>query len=166
MNIWRGIPDVRHKLSKTITALCEVDLRAIRHNYKILNGRVARKGGELGAVVKANAYGLGATEITKTLLRAGCRDFFVAYVQEGLDLRKEALEKNELVERLGRSEAEKVRVYVLTGLPEGLEELYATNGLIPCLGSLDEVKRWNGYCQSIQRPLETYVHVDTGMART
>ena len=31
-----------------------------------------------GAAVKANGYGLGASLVAETLVRAGCRDFFVA----------------------------------------------------------------------------------------
>jgi len=39
-----------------------------------------------GAAVKANAYGLGAHRVSEVLLKAGCRDFFVAYPAEAAEI--------------------------------------------------------------------------------
>ena len=41
----------------------------------------------VGAVVKADAYGLGLAAIAPALHAAGCRDFFVADVEECMALR-------------------------------------------------------------------------------
>ena len=39
------------------------------------------------AVVKANAYGLGAAPVALALMGVGCRRFFVATLDEGIALR-------------------------------------------------------------------------------
>ena len=61
-----------------------VDLGAIRSNYK----HYRRLQGDVAAVVKANAYGLGMGPVARTLERAGCQDFFVATIEEGESLRR------------------------------------------------------------------------------
>ncbi|MEI4850458.1 alanine racemase, partial [Klebsiella pneumoniae] len=58
------------------TAVATIDVSAIVANYKTLAQHVAPA--ECSAVVKANAYGLGADKIVPALYRAGCRIFFVA----------------------------------------------------------------------------------------
>ena len=49
-----------------------IDLDAIRANWRALNEKTS---GETGAVVKANAYGLGAGFVAKALLKEGVRTF-------------------------------------------------------------------------------------------
>jgi hypothetical protein len=53
--------------------LC-IDLGAIVANWRLLRRRVTLS--ECAAVVKADAYGLGAAEVAPALLAAGCRHFF------------------------------------------------------------------------------------------
>src|ERR1700682_237497 len=59
-----------------------VDLSAIRDNY--LRPRTRLGSTVCGAVVKADAYGLGAAKIAPVLQRAGCRTFFVAHLDEAI----------------------------------------------------------------------------------
>ena len=63
----------------------EVNLAALRHNWSELNTQAA---GECGAVVKADAYGLGVDAVAPALAAEGCRSFFVANLEEGIELRK------------------------------------------------------------------------------
>ncbi|WP_348754620.1 alanine racemase, partial [uncultured Aquincola sp.] len=67
-------------------AWLDIDLAAIVHNWRLLkqqaNGRA-----DCAAVVKADAYGLGAAPVATALHAAGCRRFFVAHLDEGLTLR-------------------------------------------------------------------------------
>ncbi|RED15154.1 alanine racemase [Parasphingopyxis lamellibrachiae] len=98
-----------------------------------------------GAAVKANGYGLGARDVTQRLIRAGCRDFFVATWAE-------ATEIADLCE--GRS------LSVFHGVRRE-DMAIATAGVArPCLNSAEQVKRWReaagGACD---------VMVDTGMNR-
>ena len=60
----------------TATGIITVDLGAIAANWKALAAKVAPA--QCGAVVKADAYGLGAARIIPALLRAGCSTFFIA----------------------------------------------------------------------------------------
>ena len=80
MNDERPAPQPPHAAELTI------DLGAIRKNWQLLRGQ-ARPGVDCAAVVKADAYGLGATRVASALYQAGCRDFFVALVDEALTLR-------------------------------------------------------------------------------
>ena len=65
-------------------ALLHVDLQAVVANWLRLR-RV--HGGGVAAVLKADGYGLGAVEVGRALLAAGCRHFFVAHELEGEVLR-------------------------------------------------------------------------------
>ncbi|MEC3861070.1 alanine racemase [Mesobacterium sp. TK19101] len=66
-------------------AVLTIDLSAIRANWYAL---AAMGRAETAAVVKANAYGLGADRVAKTLAQIGVRRFFVAEAQEGVALRR------------------------------------------------------------------------------
>jgi alanine racemase len=63
-----------------------IDLGAVRHNARRL--REALDGAELWAVVKANGYGHGATDVARAALSAGATALCVATVDEGLELRE------------------------------------------------------------------------------
>ena len=53
-------------------AILTVDLAAIRANYRTLRDRAAPA--RVAAVVKADAYGLGASMVAPALVREGCDD--------------------------------------------------------------------------------------------
>src|SRR5689334_22873829 len=62
-----------------------IDLSAIIANWRMLGKRAAPA--EAAAVVKADAYGLGAGAIAKALAKAGSKRFYVAWPEEGVRLR-------------------------------------------------------------------------------
>ena len=66
-------------------AFVTVSRAAIDSNFRLLSGLAA--GRRIVAVVKADAYGHGMPAVVATLWGAGCRDFAVATVEEGLALR-------------------------------------------------------------------------------
>lgn len=68
----------------------EIDRAAIGANYRAV-GKLLAKGCKIIAVVKADAYGLGLVPVAKTLSGQGCRDFAVATVAEGVELRQAGL---------------------------------------------------------------------------
>lgn len=72
---------------QTERAWIELDFNNLRHNVKTLQGLMPT-GCSLMPVVKANAYGHGAVVISKELNRMGIRNFCVATVLEGVELRK------------------------------------------------------------------------------
>src|SRR3954469_1447539 len=66
-------------------AILEIDLGGIIANWRLLAQKAAPAA--CAAVVKANAYGLGAAPVARALQAAGCRLFFVATLDEAIALR-------------------------------------------------------------------------------
>lgn len=97
-----------------------------------------------GAVVKADAYGLGAGPVSAAPLAAGCRRFFVATAAEGIALRPV----------VGDAE-----ILVLHGVEPTRVEDYVAARLIPVLNTDRDVSLWRG------QPGPCWVQVDTGMNR-
>ena len=64
-----------------------INVDAIANNWQQLNECVGSA--HCGAVVKADAYGLGALPIVKSLHARGCQRFFVATIDEAVQLREE-----------------------------------------------------------------------------
>jgi alanine racemase len=117
-----------------------VDSKALQANWRWLADRA---GTACGAAIKANAYGLGATEAMQALHAAGCRDFFVTTWDE--------------VERLGPVPADS-SVAVLHGV--GRDDTPVATAK-PVLNTVEQVARWRSEGQG--RPCD--VMVDTGMNR-
>lgn len=126
-----------------------VDLDAVRANYRRIVTGVAPA--EVAAVVKADAYGLGAARVGPALADAGCRDFFVAFLDEALQLKP-------------RLPAD-ARLHVLNGLAAGDEPLCAAAGIRPVLNSGPQVRRWRDTARASRGPLPAALQIDTGMSR-
>lgn len=62
--------------------LLSINLQSIADNYLDLTKRLAT-GTRCGAVVKADAYGLGMSQVVPALYRQGCRDFLWQLRQKG-----------------------------------------------------------------------------------
>ena len=68
----------------------EVDLDAIAHNMREIR-KITAPQAQIMAVVKADAYGHGFLEVTKTLLENGAERLAVAIPEEGKQLRKRGI---------------------------------------------------------------------------
>lgn len=132
------------------SATLTVDLAALGRNYRLL-AEMAGSGVVCAGVVKADAYGLGAGRVAPALHRAGCRAFFVAHLDEGLDLRQYL--------------PPRTAIYVLNGLPVGGEGDCAAAGLVPVLNSREQVDAWSTCARKLGRALGSVVQVDSGMSR-
>lgn len=95
----------RCKPSPAARAWREIDLAALRHNAKVLQNELSSNT-ELMAVVKADAYGHGATAVAHSLQQDGTRAFAVACLSEGIALRKAGIRGTILI--LGYSAPEEV----------------------------------------------------------
>jgi alanine racemase len=104
--------------------------------------------GRCAAVVKADAYGLGAAHVAPALARAGCALFFVATLDEGLALRR-ALPEAEIA--------------VLNGLVPAPPGAFAHARLTPVLNDLGQIERWRRFARG--KTLPAMLHLDTGMSR-
>src|SRR3979409_2552660 len=68
------------------TGVLTVDLDAIIANWRKLEKTAVPA--ECGGVVKANAYGCGAEQVSRALAKAGCKTFFVANLEEARIVRE------------------------------------------------------------------------------
>ncbi len=64
-------------------SVLKISLKDIRKNWKILN---KLSNNNASAVVKANAYGFGLAEVSEALHMEGCNFFYVAQLEEGINL--------------------------------------------------------------------------------
>jgi len=120
-----------------------LDSAALKANWQWLAGQSGAA--RCGAAVKANGYGLGAVNVVRHLLAAGCRDFFVATWAEAA----------ELLPHLGGAS-----LSVLHGVRAEDMAFALASGARPVLNSPEQIARWKeaggGPCD---------VMVDTGMSR-
>jgi len=123
-----------------------VDLGAIADNWRRLR---AMGSAECGAVVKADAYGLGVARVAPALAAAGCRSFFVAFLAEGMELRA----------ILGAGP----RIFVLCADRRDDPAAYAAHALIPVISSREHFERWAA--RGVLEGLPFLVQADTGMHR-
>ena len=73
-----------------------IDLGAVAHNIKALKANLP-KGAELAAVVKANAYGHGAVEVSRTAVKSGAELLCFATANETCEVLKSDVEAPMLV---------------------------------------------------------------------
>ena len=76
-------------LTPGVLAEAVVDLGAIGHNVRVLREHAG--GAQVMAVVKADGYGHGATQVARTALAAGAAELGVATVDEALALRADGI---------------------------------------------------------------------------
>ncbi len=129
-------------------AILTIDLGAVVSNWRFLQTK--HPSGAVGAVVKGDAYGVGAAPVAAALAAAGCRHFFVGTPDEALALRDTV--PNAMVIALG-------------GLFGGAERDFAAHDIVPALGSLAEIHVWSSLARELGRKLPALIHLDTGMSR-
>ena len=130
-------------------AWAEIDLNAYSHNINVLKNMVSPSG--LWAVVKANAYGHGAIQISHAALEAGVDGLCVAITSEGAALRKANIDAPVLL----------FSEQPLVEIPEIIE-----HQLIPTVYRIDYVDALAAHVRRIGgSPIAVHVKVDTGMHR-
>lgn len=132
-----------------LSGILSIDLEALKANYRLLAAKVSPA--ICGAVVKADAYGLGADRVGPALVEAGCRDFFVAHLVEAKDLK--------------RYLPREAKIVVLNGLLPGGEPFAAASGFIPVLNSLAQLRNWSKEAERYGARLPAVLQFDTGMSR-
>ena len=102
------------------------------------------------AMVKANAYGCGMIEVTKILENMGVSDFGVAYVEEGVTLRKASINSNIIVtSQFLESDINDIIKYDLS----------------VCVSDLQLLKLLNQKAFEQNKYVRIHIKVDTGMSR-
>ena len=129
-----------------MAANLHIDLDALVANWRMMQRRV--EPAYAAAVVKADAYGLGAKQAATALAKAGCNCFYVAWAEEGAALRRE----------LGPAP----EILVFHGVASDTLDLFQRYALQPVLNHLDQIDLWN---EADVKPRPAALHIDTGMNR-
>jgi alanine racemase len=130
-------------------SVVEINLSNIAKNYQLLSSKL-KAGTKAAAVVKANAYGLGVEKVAPVLEKVGCELFFVATLDEALELR-EILPS--------------ATIHVFHGLLEGQEATFIQHNITPVLNDMEQVARWQEAANKQEPALSAVLHIDTGMNR-
>ncbi len=139
-------------MSKNSRTVLSINLSNIVKNYHTISSIVSETC-EVSAVLKANAYGMGIKNIAQALVHCGCRIFFVANIDEALEL-KSALSTNIH------------DIYILHG-PYGKDalELCAHEKINVVLNTFEQVEFYNEFYTVFPNTVKSILQVDTGMTR-
>lgn len=125
-----------------------VDLDALTHNYREVSRRA--EGRKVLAVVKAEAYGHGAVEVSRRLLGLGADMLGVALVEEGATLREAGIA---------------APILVMGALfPEQAEGVISA-GLTPVVFTRSVAERMSAAAKKYGTTVSVHVKIDTGMGR-
>jgi len=130
-------------------ATLTIDLSALAANYRLLVDKFV--GRHVGVAVKADAYGIGVERAAQTFFAEGCRTFFVANLDEGVELRG----------ILGPGP----EIYIFEGISADRGGVFTANDLRPVLNHLGQIATWAEHAAATSNPLAAALHVDTGMSR-
>lgn len=126
-----------------------INLAAIQANW--LQLKALAPSAQVAGVIKANAYGIGAAQVGNALYLAGCREFFVATLDEALAARK-FLPSDAII-------------YVLGGARSGDENSFIEARLVPILCSLPAIKNWAKFNALRGMAAPSVIKINTGMTR-
>lgn len=128
------------------TPVFNINLKKIIKNYNLIKGLCPNT--TLSAVIKDNAYGLGAIEVAKALYQeANCRNFFVAHASEGATI---------------RPHVQDAHIYVLQGIGQDSLKCFQNHKLIPAISTPEMLAFWHQNKIENIRPI---IHIETGLNR-
>lgn len=136
-------------------AWVEIDLAALRRNYRRLAGRVAPA--KILAVVKADAYGHGAVAVARALEAEGAEDgdgclagFAVATAEEAIELRNGGVQ---------------AQILVLSPLPDEAASVLMQHRLVPVISSIESLRALKAFSKGNGWTAPLHLKFDTGMTR-
>lgn len=133
-------------------AWVEIDVAALAHNVRQVKSLLSQQT-DLMAVVKADAYGHGATTVARTVLQAGASWLGVATIPEGIELREAGIQAPILI--LGA-----------TYTPAQIQAIARWN-LQPTLCTPKQALVFSETMADLRygKPLPVHLKIDTGMSR-
>jgi len=134
-------------MNKTNLTWAEINLSAMRYNLEMVRSRLT-SGTRIMAVVKANAYGHGAVEVSSSLVDYGVDAIAVATVAEAAELRQNQINIPILV--LGTISDQEI---------EALFEL----SLIPTLSTIEMALSIDEWGRKRGQRIKAHLRIDTGM---
>ena len=129
----------------------EINLDHIKHNVEQFKQHLPPTTGIM-AVVKANAYGHGDSQVAEVALRAGATSLAVAFLDEAIRLRQAGIQAPILV--LGSTRAKDAKVAVQYNISLNVHD---SDWIGKAIEYLQE--------ENIAKPLNIHVKIDTGMGR-
>jgi alanine racemase len=129
--------------------IAEIDLSALRHNFSQVRGIVPPGCGIL-AVVKADAYGHGFMDVATLLDLEGVTAFGVAFLAEGIQLRKSGIDRP---------------ILILGGVYPGQEKKCVGFNLSTAVFSIEQARALDAAAGRLYRKAKIHVKIDTGMGR-
>ncbi len=132
----------------------EISIRALLHNLRLIRRRVGRQR-KILAIVKANAYGLGAVPVALALQRAGVHWLGVTCTSEAIELRSAGI---------------RCPILLLTGFWPGEEPLLLQHSLTPTVTRLEQLRPLDRAVARYRGPgrkpsLSFHLKIDSGMNR-
>lgn len=124
-----------------------VDLDALSHNLRALR---AHAGVPVMAIVKANAYGHGLVPVARHLQAQGVDQLGVAFVEEGIALRRAGV---------------RVPILVLGGIFAPQVSRFIAHDLEVTVSSLDKLRQVEAAAEAMGRKAVIHLKIDTGMER-
>ena len=130
------------------TSWTEIDLIALEHNVRLLRELVSPS--EVGAVVKADAYGHGAITVAQAALDAGAAMLCVFTVREAVELRGAGIDGP---------------ILCMGPLLHGDAESVAEHDISVVVDSPETAKRLADAAINADRTISVQLNLDTGMQR-
>lgn len=127
--------------------IAKINLKAVQNNARAFRELTKVK---LCAVVKANAYGHGASEVVNAL--SGIADCFaVALIEEGIEIRQAACGKEILVFTPPMTAEETAAI--------------AENSFVATVGDLKTARLVKRVAERLKKPIKVHLKINTGMNR-
>lgn len=127
-----------------------ISLGQIARNYRNVCS-VVGPAVDVAAVVKADAYGHGAVEVSRVLIAEGVQWLAVSSVEEGVTLRRAGIDSPHIL--------------VMGGFLAYETEAIVEYNLTPVLHSLDRIRRMDEISRQSGRGLAYHLKIDSGMGR-
>ncbi|GAA8359195.1 alanine racemase [Helicobacter pylori] len=127
----------------------EVDTASLRHNFSAVKS-IVPKDAHIMAVVKANAYGVGAIKASEIFLQEGANYLGVATLDEALEL---------------RSHFSQTPILILGYSPNSNASMLIDNDLSAMVFSLEQAEVFSQMALKSKKCLKVHLKIDTGMHR-
>jgi alanine racemase len=127
-----------------------VSREQIARNYRNVRAVVGPKV-EVAGVVKADAYGHGALEVSRVLVAEGAKWLAVSSVDEGVNLRGGGVHQT--------------RILVMGGFLPFEGDALVDYDLTPAIHSLDQIRQVDRLAHASGKPIRYHLKIDSGMGR-
>lgn len=136
-------------MSDSRPTVAKIDLSALRYNFNRIRETLKPECGLL-AVVKADAYGHGFMDVALELEKLGVTAFGVAFLAEGIQLRKSGIDRP---------------ILILGGIYPGQEKKCVGFNISTAVFNMEQAIALDSAAGRLYRKAKVHVKIDTGMGR-